>query len=395
MIRAGVGFSDKFSPSSAAAEAVAEALRDLGSNSRPSAALVFATAAWGPELATLIGSVGDRLEGCPMVGSSVAGLFSAGRGTAENPGLCIALLEGLELESVAFDDLMTDDPESGSEILDHLATGPDAASPLLLLADVARRSPGPLLARLEARAPEAIVMGLGASPLPRGVAVVWRDAELMQGGIVAAVLRGASQARVDVSFGCRVASPPLCVTRSRDRWISTFDGKPALGLLEEVARAAHLPASAESLRQMLIAVVPTTGPGRPVSTSNLLCDGTAVYNVAGIDPRRNAILLPEQVDPGATIQIAVRDAVSARESLEALVDTQVRPTTAFCLHLSGASLDRVGADGASRDARCFEERASGVPVLGLQGAQLLGPSSGVGSQLDVLTDRSLLASFEV
>lgn len=392
MIRAGVGFSDKFSPPSAVAEALSAARTGLAASGPPSSAMVFATAAWGPGIPDLVRAVADELDGCPMLGASVAGLFSGGRGTAENPGLAIALFTGLEISSVCFDDLNASDSESGREILDHLSVSPDAQNPLLLLSQFGQRSPEALLDGLNTHIPDTLMMGLGASPLPRGKAAVWCDGEVLNGGTVAAVLKSAAQPRWGVSRACREASTVHRVTRSRDRWIGAMDDQPALGLLEDVARLSHLPASTESLRQLLVEVMPDrTGEAQ---SPTLESDGSTLYNVVGIDPRRSAILLPEHIEAGATVRFAVRDAVAARENLEELVKKQIEPDTAFGLYLSGTSLDRAGETGAAREARCFHERAPDVPVLGLRGAQLLGPARGRFRSCGVLTDTSLLASFE-
>jgi len=353
----------------------------------PTGALVFATAAWGPGLGALVEAVGDELGDCPMVGTSVAGLFASGKGTAENPGLGIAVFSGLEFNSVLLDDLDLNDPESGREILDHLIAEPGPSDVLMLLADLRLQSPEPLLAGVASRQQEALVMGLGASPLLGGSAALWRDREFESKGLVATVLRGAAKTRFGVAQGCRAVSGGYEVTRSRDRWISTLDGIPAESVLREAAERTQLPASAESLRQLLVEVV----PGDVATPAG---DAGVLHNIVGIDPRRSAILLPEEISPGTRVRFALRDAVAARENLEVLVAKHIAPQTAFGFYTAGSSLDRAGQQGAGRDARCFHRHNPDVPILGVRGAQALGPNGSGGSRSKILSDSSLLTTFE-
>jgi small ligand-binding sensory domain FIST len=389
VIHAGVGYSDEFSAGPAARQAVARARESLGAHA-PGSALVFATAAWGPGLPGLLEAIRSQLGDCTIFGASVAGLFAAGQGTAANPGVAVALLYGLEVEGVLLEDFAADQPDCGAEIIDHFTRPPGVGDLLLLLVDLRHQSPDSLLDSLAKQLDAGLVVGVAASAPPGGDASVWCDDQVASAAAVGVVLRGAAATHWGVAQGCRILSEPLTVSRSRDRWISSFDGRPALDILRELAERAHLPASAESLRQLMVEI--DCAPNG--SNSGCDCGGKLLRNIVGIDPRRSAILLPEAVPPGARVRFALRDAVAARENLEALVAQQVGPGCALGLYLSGSSLDYAGADGAARDARCFSSHDPNFPVLGVRGAQLLGPAGDVGTHCAALNDCGLLVVVE-
>jgi small ligand-binding sensory domain FIST len=386
-MKAGVGYSGELSAESAARGAVGQARENL-CGSLPASALVFATAAWGPGLPDLLSAVRRELGGCEVFGASVAGLFAAGAGTAENPGLAVALLADLEVEAALLEDLAADEPESGAEILDHFRRPPAAPDLLLLMLDLQHTSPTPLLRSLGQHLETSLVVGLGASPPSGRDALMWRDDRLVSGATLALVLRGAGPAHWGVAQGWRALSGSHLVTRSRDRWISSLDGQPALEVLRGVAGRAGLSASDESLGQIMLAVDHTENGETEAAAGSLL------RSVVGTDPRRKAILLPDDFQPGTRLRFVVRDAVAARENLEVLVTEQVKPGSGLGLYVSGSTLDYAGARGTARDARCFASHDANFPVLGLRGSQLLGPAGSVGSQCTVLNDCGLLTVLE-
>jgi small ligand-binding sensory domain FIST len=385
VIQAGVGFSDDVTGKTAARRAVEQA-RERLAPAEPRAALVFATAAWGPALFGLLASVEEELGDCPAYGATVAGLFGEGQGTADNPGLVIALLGGADVQAVLLEDLSPDDPESGPELLDHFAQPPGKGDLLLVLADLRHRSPDALLAGFSRRGVEAVIAGLGAAALPEEAPRIWAGGQVVRQGVLGVIVRGAASARYGIAKGCRPLSAPFVVSRVRDRWISGLSGESALGLLREAARHARLPETADSLRQLMVEV------SAPQSAEE--AGGGRLRNIVGIDPRRDAFLLPEDVAPGSRLCFAVRDAVAARENLESVVERLLVPGSGFALCASGSSLDYAGERGAARDARCFAAHNPSIPVVGLRGTQSFGTVSGTGEQLAALTDSTLLVVMD-
>ena len=147
------------------------------------------------------------------------------------------------------------------------------------------------------------------------------------------------------------------------------------------------------MKSMMMGSIRLSAAPMAVDTSSSKKSATE-FNIVGIDPRRNAILLPEEVKPGARVRFALRDAVAARENLEALVTKQIVPGCALGIYVSGSSLDYAGADGAGRDARCFDSHDPEVPVLGLRGAQVLGPPGDLETDCAALNDCGLLVVVE-
>ncbi|MCP4037024.1 MAG: hypothetical protein GY733_08825 [bacterium] len=378
MKRAGLGFSSAFSAQAAAAGAVARARRGLSAG-EPRRALVFATAAWGSALGELLAAVEGELGGLDLAGASVAGVFARGQAIADNPGLGVALFEGADAEFVFVEDLVVDDPESGPEILDHIGRPLASGDALLLAMDLHHRSPAALLAGLVEGVGAGLVLGIGASAASAGDALVWRGRETAASGVLAVVLRGGGAVHWGVARGSRAITPVYEVTRARDGWIGSLGSEPAVKVLREAAASVHLEQSAESLRQLVVEV--DRG-------------GKQLCPISGVDLRRGAILLPIAVVAGDRVRISVRDAVAARENLEAVVSEHARPDASFGLYLTPAGNGHSAQGDLVRDARCFHERVEPFPVLGLRASQVLGPPRHLAGECRPLSDCSLLAVLE-
>lgn len=377
-MRAGLGFSNAFGTKAAARDAVSGA-REALSGACENFALVFATAAWGPELGKLLERIDSELCGVDFVGASVAGAFAGTQAAADNPAVVVALLADWQPECLLIEDLACDDPQAGAELLDHLAAPLGSDDLLLLALDVRLRSPAALLSGLARGLDAGLVAGLGASALPGGDAFVWRGTQRVASGVLACVLRPAAATHWGIAPGCRSISARLEVTRARDRWISTLSGEPAIDVLRAAAANAHLEASADSLRQLLVRVDREDGLSYPIS---------------GVDPRRGAILLPADISIGQPVRITMRDAVAARESLEAVVDQHARGKTGLGLYLASSRGGHASQGDLARDARCFVQRAPSLPVLGLRAAHVIGPPGATGRGAQLLAGAALLAVVE-
>jgi small ligand-binding sensory domain FIST len=171
------------------------------------------------------------------------------------------------------------------------------------------------------------------------------------------------------------------VTRTDGNWVLGLDGRPALDVYREVARAPL----AEDLRRALsfvLAEVPHTAGAMAER------GGSVVRHLAGVSERRRAFVLAEPITRGQALSFVLRDADGARADLREMLAGVAGAPAAFGLYLGcrerGASLFGV----AGLETAYLERALPGVPVLGLSGPCEIGP---VGAGSGLLTHAAVLA----
>ena len=187
----------------------------------------------------------------------------------------------------------------------------------------------------------------------------------------------------------------MTATRSQGHWLLELDGRPALEVYREVARAPL----ADDLRRaaaFLLVALPRDerDPLRP--------GGYLARNVAGFDEEHLAFAIPEIVKPGQRIALATREPEAAREDLKEMLAGAVGSNPHFGLFFDccarGSSLFRV----PGLEAAYLENALGQTPVAGMFGAFEIGPigsrnGAGVGqgaAATELLTYTGVLALLE-
>ncbi len=377
MVRAGTGVSAEAAAPAAGAEAVSAALAALGGEP-PSLAVVAATPHHTRSLEKAVSEIAARIGEAQLVGATVEGVLAPGIDLEQGPGLGVLLVSGVEAHSFLVHDVTVGVDEEISQAL------PRASSPedlLLLLFDPTGCDLRALLDGASAGAGRAVLVGAGATDAGDGAARVFAAGEVARGSLAGVWLRATGRPRVGVAQSCRNFAGPFKVTRTDGNWVLGLDGRPALDVYREVARAPL----AEDLRRALsfvLAAVPH-GPGAVGESGAYV-----VRHLAGVSERRRAFALPEATLRGQSICFVLRDAAGAREDLREMLDGMAAPPAAFGLYLGcrerGASLFGV----AGLEAAYLERTLPGVPVLGLSGPCEIGP---VGDGFGLLTHAAVLA----
>ncbi len=385
MTLARIGISTGIAPRSAAREAVEAA--GVGSR-RVDAALVFATTAWGPQLGELLDEVAGGLDAEVMAGASVAGLFAAGRGTAQNPGLAVLTLSDIRAEGILLDGLRGAEEGAAAELLERLSAPPGPEDLVLFFADSVGLLPESTFAGVGEILAPSLALGLGASALPGAGPRVWCGGEPCEGALAGFVLRGVGRPRWGVAQVGRAVSEPQTVTRSRDHWIKALDDRPASQVFEEVARSCGIADSRQARRYLVASIGP--GPAGSGSEAN----DHDLRDVVGLDPRRGSLALPHAVPVGSKLTFYLQDEVATRENLENLIVEQAGASPLFGLYLA----PEVGSFPATADlgatARCLQDGFPDAPILGLQGAYPLASLRDPADGCRALSHSSLLALIE-
>jgi small ligand-binding sensory domain FIST len=207
-----------------------------------------------------------------------------------------------------------------------------------------------------------VVGGLASAGRGPGGNRLLFDGEVVADGAVGAVLGGVGVSPV-VSQGCRPIGTPMVVTRGSGSRIEELAGRPAVERVQEVLGRLE-PDELEMARRGLHVGRVVDEHKDEYGRGDFL-----VRNVVGVDRGAGALLVGDDVEVGATVQLHVRDAGSADEDLVALLgDTAADGALLFTCNGRGTAL----FGDADHDATVVTD-ALGAPVAGMSCAGELGP----------------------
>jgi small ligand-binding sensory domain FIST len=210
-----------------------------------------------------------------------------------------------------------------------------------------------------------VVGGLASAGRGPGGNRLLFDGEVVTDGAVGAVLGGVGVTPV-VSQGCRPIGTPMVVTRGADRRIEELAGRPALERVQEVL--GRLDAEELDMARNGLHV------GRVVDElkDEYERGDFLVRNVVGVDRGAGALVVGDDVEVGATVQLHVRDAGSADEDLVTLLGG-ASADGALLFTCNGRGTALFGEE--DHDAAVVSE-ALQAPVAGMSCAGELGPVGG-------------------
>ncbi len=356
VMRVGSGISMNLSPAVAADEAVRCALDSAGIE-RAEGALVFATAAWGGELAGIVRACEQALGTERIAGASVEGLLAAGRGAHHNPAVGVLAFSEVDAEAVFLAEIDGEEVAVGSAFDAHFERVPGPEDALLVFMDSETLRSALLLDAVDGSLDGCLRVGLEASSTARGEALVWGAGEIGSGALAGLRIRGASAFRREVATACSLVGPRLCISRSQGNWIRGLDGRPALRVLDEIVRTLGVEDPRDVMRELVIAVSVEPECDRP----------SRFVNVVGFDSAREAVAISEPSSTGSWVSFAIVDSAAADLHLAAMLERGAATNSAFGFYLADASGAVPCFGGVDLEAQRIEETRPRVPVLGLHG----------------------------
>ncbi len=210
-----------------------------------------------------------------------------------------------------------------------------------------------------------VVGGLASAGRGPGGNRLLFDGEVATDGAVGAVLGGLG-VRPLVSQGCRPIGTPMVVTRGADSRIEELAGRPALERVQEVLSRLDIDELTMARQGLHV--------GRVVDEHKDEYErgDFLVRNVLGVDKAAGALMVGDDVQVGATVQLHVRDAGSADEDLvSALGGASADGALLFTCNGRGTAL----FGEADHDATVVTD-ALHAPLAGMSCAGELGPVGG-------------------
>ena len=345
----------------AVGEVVGEVLDRLGP--APDLAILFAGAAHTGAMDDIVRAVNELLEPTVLVGCTASTVVGRSREVEDSGGLSLWAATGMKAD--AFVLRVEGNTIRGFPSADEL---PNDATAMLVLADPFSFPTEELLDGLREQAGIhlPVIGGLASAGRGPGGNRLIRDHDVRSDGAVLVVLRGVEVDAV-VSQGCRPIGDPMIVTAGEGRIARELAGRPALERVQDVLRS--LPPEDLQLAQRGLHV------GRVVDESKARFErgDFLVRTVLGADSSNGAVAFGDEIEVGATVQLHVRDAMSADEDLRQLMAGQ-RADGALVFTCNGRGTNLFGTP--DHDAIVVNDALGSVPIAGMSCAGEVGPVGG-------------------
>jgi small ligand-binding sensory domain FIST len=383
MIRAGVGISTATDGPAAVEEAALAALSSVG---RPDLAFLFATPAYPAGIERLLAAAVDALGTSAVVGASAHGVLGAGIEAESRASLSVLALAGIEAVPFLLRDVRGDEQRVGVEIADRIAGGPHPGDLVAILPDPRLDTPA-LVRGLDSPLRPAQIVGAGAGDPFANTPAQWLGREVESGAVAGVVLRG-RRVRIGVTQACRPTTELLTVNRAQGNWVLELDGRPAL----DVYREAALGPLADDLQRaaaFVLVALPSDREGA------LLPGRYRVRHVVGFAPELRGFALPEIVERGKQLALAVREPESARADLKAMLAGLADGDPACGLYFNccarGAGFFGIPGLETAYLGQVFAK----TPIAGMFGSFEVGPIGGPDDcRAELLTYTGVLALLD-
>jgi len=365
VIRAGTGLARGRDAEEAAIEASLQAVEAAGGSGGP-LAFVFTTVP-EPQAHPALHAVRRVTGARAVVGCSGAGVLTGQEEVEGEPAMAVALLRGEGFEAAPFCLRgLDEDQDVGLALAEAFVTTLPPAL-MVLLPDARGLDPSALLGGLERLRPGLPVVGGVAAGSPPYECF---ETEVAEGALVGAALAGV-EAVIGVAQGCQPIGEPYVVTEAEEHVVYRIGGRAALEVLRDAILALDNPQ--ERLRRGGVFAGLAVDPAKsPLGRGDYL-----VRNIVGMDQPSGAVAVAERVRVGQTLQFQLRDALSAREDLRAMLERVAdalggrRPALGLYFNCLGRGVGLYGQP--DHDVGLIRERLGAFPLIGFFGNGELAP----------------------
>jgi small ligand-binding sensory domain FIST len=364
-----------------AADEVAEQLHHgLGPGRTPDLLIFFATADHIAGLSAVARRLQARVGAAQQVGTLAGGVLTTGHEMEQGPALAaIAMrLPGARLHAFTYDDvpfLAGREPPHPDAVAEAIAARHDTRG-IMLIADpfstpLVRLLPTLASCRTSGNAsPSLPVIGgmASAGRRPGENRLVIGD-RLLMAGAIGVTLSGDFELACMVSQGCRPLGKPYVVTAAKRTLVLELGGRPATEALSETVHGLD-----DETRGLL---------GQGLLMGRVIDEYKRYFGrgdfliraIVGVDPKRGALGIGDEIRTGQTVQFHLRDASTALEDFRLLLGGQQLygpPAAGLLFTCSGRGRHLFGAPDC--DARAIAETlGADMPLAGFFAAGEIGP----------------------
>ena len=259
----------------------------------------------------------------------------------------------------------------------HLTGWPDPGiddGTFLLLADPFTTPIQDILGILDDRYPGAMAIGgLAGGGQEVGMNRLVLNDQVFDGGLVGVRLSGAVDIRPVISQGCRVIGERFVVTKAERNLIHELGGEPALDRLQAAFDSLPEDAKQKANRALHLGIVIDEQRNR-FERGDFL-----IRNLLGADRATGAVAIGEMVQEGQTVQFQLRDATSASDEFNSLLEADHArhchpPLGALLFSCCGRGQGLFGTP--NHDAGTASARLGSIPLAGFFAQGEIGPVGG-------------------
>ncbi|MCP3903716.1 MAG: hypothetical protein GY715_08790 [Planctomycetes bacterium] len=209
-------------------------------------------------------------------------------------------------------------------------------------------------------------MASGASQSGQNTLII--NERVTTAGVIGVTIAGDIEVDFVVSQGCRPIGTPLVVTKTNGNVVLELGGRPAFDVLQEIASELS-ESERELLQKGLLLGHVIDERRRPFGRGDFL-----VRSLLGFDRKKRGVIVGDIPRLGQTVQFHARDAVTAAEDLQLLLDAQelrAPPFAGLLFTCNGRGKRLFGVP--HHDVTIIDERLGSVPVAGFFAAGEIGP----------------------
>lgn len=259
----------------------------------------------------------------------------------------------------------------------HLAGWPEPSiddASFLLLADPFTTPIQDILGILDDRYPGAkAIGGLAGGGQEVGMNRLVLNDRAYEGGLVGVRLSGAVDIRPVISQGCRMIGERFVVTKAERNLIHELGGEPALERLQAAFDSLPEDAKQKANRALHLGIVIDEQRNR-FERGDFL-----IRNLLGADRTTGAVAIGDMVQEGQTVQFQLRDAASASDEFNSLLEADRArhrhpPLGALMFSCCGRGQGLFGTP--NHDAGTASARLGSIPLAGFFAQGEIGPVGG-------------------
>ena len=366
--------STRFASQDAEQEVAAELSNGLG-NTSADLLVAFATHHHGAQLNRLLDRLAERVGAAAALGCTGETVIGPRREAEGEPGLAVfaASLPGTRVREFAVDPIH--DLDGRPDVAMELPVDSVERCSAIVLGEPFSLPVEPFLRTIERRwSGVPFVGGLASGGVGPGQNLLFTREGPRFEGAVGVSIEGDWGLSTVVSQGCRPVGEPWVVTGCHDNFIESLGGRPAIEVLVETIDG--LPET----DQDLVHRAPFVGIAVDPCKSSFERGDFLVRGLMGVDPSTRHLAIADYPRRGQTVQLLVRDADSAGEDLEQLLQRQLDqrgelPGGALLFTCNGRGSRMFGE--RDHDLRLLRQSLGDqLPVAGFFANGELGPVAG-------------------